>query len=96
MQIASGDNPRFANYYNICVDFGQIDLLDSLKRWIATRQKLLAFVRTLSERELHFMGTHEAVGAITVLDTLQEMLDQDLGNLHHVYRLIIDYHEETM
>ncbi len=94
-RIAAGGNPRLARYNYTAADFAQIDLRDSLHAWRAARQQLIDFVSRLSERELHFTGAHEGVGAITVLDALQEILDQDRGNFRHVCQLIVDYHEES-
>ena len=51
---------------------------------------------TLSEQELRFTGAHEDVGDITLLDALQEILDQDRGNFRHVCQLIADYYEEAL
>ncbi len=95
-RIASGKTPRFGHYSNSGADFARYDLHDSLRKWVATRQKLIDFVRDLSDQELEFTGIHEAVGEITILDTLQEILDQDQGNLRHVCRLIVEYHEEAL
>jgi hypothetical protein len=94
--IASGENPYLAHYWNIGGYFYQHDLRDSLRRWIFTRQKLINFVRALSEQELLHTGTHEAIGSITVLDTLQEILEQDQGHYRHLTQLIIEYLEEAM
>jgi hypothetical protein len=91
-RIASGQAPHFSHYAGIGDHFAAYDLHDSLRRWVATRQELIAFVRNLAEPQLAFVGFHEAVGPMTILDALQEMLDQDQGNFRHVYQLIIAYH----
>jgi hypothetical protein len=93
-QIASGKSPHFAHYTNRGTDFAYTDLRDSLETWISTRQKLIEFVQELSTSELHFIGVHEKVGARSLLEELQEIVEQDQGNLRHVYQLIIAYHEE--
>ena len=82
-------------YNYTAADFAQIDLADSLHAWSAARRQLIEFVSQLSERELHFTGAHEGVGPVTVLDALQEILEQDRGNLRHVCQLIVDYYEEA-
>ena len=94
-RIASGNNPTLNRYNYTAADFAQIDLRDSLPAWIAARQQLIDFVSRLSDRELHFTGAHEEVGSITVLDALQEILEQDQGNFRHVCQLIVDYYEEA-
>lgn len=95
MKIASGERPYFDHYFNVGANFAGVDLRDSLRHWESTRRQLIAFVRELSESQLTFVGFHEAVGPMTVLDALQEMLDQDQGNLRHVRQLIVAYHEEA-
>jgi hypothetical protein len=92
--IAAGDTPQLDNYTNVGADFAAQDLRDSLAAWVATRQQLIAFVRDLSAPQLSYVGLHEAVGPMTVLDALQELLDQDQGNLRHVYQLILAYLED--
>lgn len=96
MGIASGETPHLSNYANTATDFSEMDLHESLDAWIATRHQLLNFVRALSERELAYVGVHEAVGPMTVMDTLEEILEQDQGNLRHVYQLIVAYYEEAL
>ncbi len=96
MGIASGDRPRLPHYANTAANFSQMDLHESLADWVATRHQLLNFVRALSERELAYVGVHEAVGPMTVMDTLAEILEQDQGNLRHVYQLIVAYYEEAL
>jgi len=95
-RIAAGDNPRLARYNYTAANFNQIDLADSLNAWSAARRELIDFVSRLSEQELHFIGAHEDVGDITLLDALQEILDQDRGNFRHVCQLIADYYEEAL
>ncbi|MCC9077248.1 DinB family protein [Litorilinea aerophila] len=94
MRIASGERPYFSHFTNSGVNYSRCDLRDSLRRWIALRQKLIAFVRQLSERQLRLTGVHEAIGPLTVLDLLQEILEQDQGHFRHLLQLIDDYYEE--
>lgn len=94
-RIAAGDSPYLDRYNYTAADFAQRDLADSLHAWSAARQQLIEFVSRLSENELRFTGAHEGIGAITVLDALQEILDQDHGNYRHVRQLITDYYEEA-
>ena len=62
----------------------------------AARRELLDFVAALSDQDLALVGIHEMVGPMTILDTLEEILDQDQGNLRHVYQLITAYYEEAL
>jgi hypothetical protein len=93
MQIASGETP-WLDLYSNTADYQQVDLHKSLKRWATTRLELLQFVKSLSSRQLAFIGIHESLGPMTVLDMLHEILDQDQGNLRHVRQLIIAYQED--
>lgn len=94
MGIASGEGPHFLPYSNIASNFSDVDLRDSLHKWVSTRRKLIQFVSGLSDSELRFIGFHQTVGPMTVLDALREMLEQDQGNLRHLFQLILAYQEE--
>ena len=65
--------------------------------WLLTvaRRKLIDFVSNLSDRELEFTGVHEPLGDVTILDTLEEILLQDQGNLGLVRDLIVAYHKSA-
>jgi hypothetical protein len=93
-RIAAGGTPEIQGYIDIADDLGEHDMHESLRAWIAARQQLIKYVRELDDRQLRYVGIHEKIGAITVLDTLQEILDQDYGNFRHVCQLIIDFCEE--
>lgn len=91
--IAAGNTPWLRLYSASAPDL-YMDLRESLRQWVAVRGQLLDFVRQLSDRQLAYIGVHEQVGPMTVLDTLEEMLEQDHGNLRHVRQLITAYYEE--
>lgn len=94
-RIASGNTPRIHGYSEIADDLGDHDVHKSLREWIAARQELIDYVDNLDERQLHYIGIHEKIGAMTVLDALQEIVEQDQGHFRHVCQLIIDYYEEA-
>ncbi len=94
MRIASGEIPTLGLYTNTAADYQKADLHKSLKRWVAARLELTDFVKSLSARQLTYIGIHESLGPMTVLDMLHEILDQDRGNLRHVRQLIVVYQEE--
>ena len=96
LRIASGETPLLTHYENQATGFARMDLHASLRRWIATRRELLDFVAAVPDRDLTLVGIHEMVGPMTLLDTLEEILDQDQGNLRHVYQLITAYYEEAL
>lgn len=94
MRIAAGDTPTLDLYTMTAADYQHSDLHKSLKRWVAARQELLDFVQSLTPRQLTYIGIHESLGPITVLELLHEILDQERGNLRHVRQLIIAYQED--
>jgi hypothetical protein len=94
MRIASGEMPTLDLYTNSAADYQKADLHKSLKRWSAARLELIHFVQSLSDEQLAYIGIHESLGPMNVLDMLHEILDQDRGNLRHVRQLIIAYQEE--
>ena len=91
--IAGGGTPQLRLYSTTAPDLA-MDLRDSLRLWKAARGQLLDFVRRLSDRQLAYVGVHEQVGPLTVLDMLEELLEQDHGNLRHVRQLIAAFYEE--
>lgn len=93
-RIASGETPWLDLYINTAADYQQADLHGSLQKWVATRRELIHFVQTLSDEQLAYIGIHESVGPMNVLDMLHEILKQDQGNLRHVRQLIIAYQED--
>jgi hypothetical protein len=93
-RIASGESPTLTLYTNASADYHKADLRKSLKKWAATRRELIDFVKSLSARQLTYIVIHESLGPVTVLDLLNEILEQDLGNLRHVRQLIIAYQED--
>ena len=94
IQIASGETPRLDLYINTAANYDNADLHKSLKKWIATRTELIHFVQSLSDQQLTFIGVHESVGPMTILELLKEILEQDQGNLRHVRQLIVAYQED--
>ena len=94
LQIASGKTPTLTLYTNTAADYQKADMHKSLKRWVATRLELIDFVKSLSNQQLQYIGIHESLGPMTVLDMLHEILDQDQGNLRHVRQLIVVYQED--
>lgn len=93
-KIAAGDTPDLPNYRERSVDFSDEELVDSLAKWQTTRRQLLEFVGELSARQLSYIGIHEKLGVVSLLDALQEIADQDQGHLRHIRRLIVAYYEE--
>jgi hypothetical protein len=93
-RIASGETPRLHGYSDVADDLDEHDMRESLDEWTEARRRLIDYVSDLDDRQLNYVGIHEKIGAITLLDTLQEILEQDQGNFRHVCQLIIDFCEE--
>jgi hypothetical protein len=93
-RIASGATPTLDLYANTAADYQHADLHKSLKRWVATRQELLDFVKSLAAPQLRYIGIHESLGPITLLELLQKIWEQEQGNLRHVRQLIVAYQED--
>ncbi len=93
-RIASGKEPQLNGYTVQVHDDEPDDISESLRQWMANREELILYVEQLEDQQLEYVGNHDKIGAITVLDALQEMLDQDLGNFRHVCQLILDYYED--
>ena len=86
--IAAGENPSFGFYNNDDSDFSGIHLDDALDEWVATREMLLGFVRTLSEEQrTKLTGRHETFGEVTVDRYLEIALRHDLDHLAGLERL---------
>lgn len=94
--IASGGTPGIDLYTNRAIPPAPADLQESLQKWIAMRRRLIAFVAALAEPQMAYVGIHPVVGPVTLLEVLQDILDQDQGNLRHVYQLITAYYEEAL
>ena len=94
IRIASGETPTLDLYSNTAADYQHSDVHKSLKRWVAVRKELLDFVKRLTPRQLTYIGIHESLGPITIVELLHEILEQDQGNLRHVRQLILAYQED--
>ena len=85
--IASGENPSFGVYSNDDTDFAGIQLENALEEWGASRERLLAYVRTLDGDQRSRTGRHEKYGDVTVDRYLQIALDHDRNHLRGLERL---------
>jgi hypothetical protein len=94
ISITSGETPTLSLYTTTAAEYHKADLHKSLKRWLSVRRELIDLVASLSPRQLDYVGIHESLGPLTVLELLHEILEQDRGNLRHVRQLIIAYQEE--
>jgi len=89
--IAAGDNPHFEYYWNTGRDFSHLELTNSLREWVATRQAIFDFVHALPEDKLALTGRHKTFGQITVLDYLQVDLDHDQEHFRDLEAMLVAY-----
>jgi hypothetical protein len=85
--MAAAEHPRFEFYTNDDRDFSGIQLETALEEWIATRSRLLGFVRRLTPSERARTGVHERYGEISVDRYLQIALDHDREHLRGLERV---------
>ena len=85
--MAAGERPSFGYYDNDDTDFSGLHLEESVEDWIATRARLLDFVRGLSDEERQRTGLHERFGELTVDRYLEIALQHDRSHLAGVERL---------
>lgn len=79
--IAAGERPAFDFYTNDERDFGGLQLEEALDEWVTTRERLLEFVRGLSDEELERVGMHQRYGEISARRYLEIALDHDRDHL---------------
>ena len=82
---------EFESYFNTGRDFSQHDLADSLQAWAATREEIIAFLRTLPPERWRFTGSHAVFGRITLCDVLQTMLEHDQQHMRQLDRMMAVY-----
>jgi hypothetical protein len=85
--MAAGDRPEFEYYSNDQRDFDGISLETALREWTDTRNRLIDFVRGLSEEERSRVGVHAKFGELSVDGYLRIALDHDQDHLRTLERL---------
>jgi len=85
--MAAGERPRFDYYSNDERDFDGVSLQAALNEWADTRNRLIDFVRGLSEEERNRVGVHTKFGELTVDGYLRVALDHDQDHLKSLERL---------
>src|SRR5229473_1056581 len=86
-QLVADDHPEFEFYSNDDRDFDGISLESALSEWAGTRNRLIDFVRALSEEERSCVGVHKKFGELTVDGYLRVALDHDRDHLRSLERL---------
>jgi hypothetical protein len=87
--FSTDESPHFEHYDNTGRDFGQFDLINSLREWAALRRELLDIVRSMPENTWHRSATHSTRGTQTLLELLQIMLEHDQEHLQEVQQMNI-------
>ncbi len=85
--MAAGERPEFEYYSNDQRDFDGISLGRALTEWADTRNRLIDFVRGLSDEERNRVGVHTKFGELTVDGYLRIALDHDRDHLRSLERL---------
>src|SRR5258708_39923613 len=85
--MAAGERPEFEFYSNDDRDFEGISLESALTEWAGTRNRLIDYVRELSEEERSRVGMHTKFGELTVDGYLRVALDHDRDHLRSLERL---------
>ncbi len=85
--MAAGERPEFEFYSNDDRDFDGISLESALTEWAGTRNRLIDYVRDLSEEERSRVGLHTKFGELTVDGYLRVALDHDRDHLRSLERL---------
>lgn len=85
--MAAGERPEFEYYSNDERDFDGIMLGSALTEWAATRNRLIDFVRALSDEDRSRVGVHAKFGELTVDGYLRIALDHDRDHLRSLERL---------
>ena len=88
--MAAGERPEFEFYSNDDRDFEGISLEKALTEWAGTRNRLIDYVRTLSEEERNRVGVHAKFGELTVDGYLQVALDHDRDHLKSLEKLVAE------
>ena len=86
-EMAAGRRPQFEYYSNDERDFEGVSLQAALTEWTGTRNRLIEFVRGLSEEERGRVGVHTKFGELTVDGYLRVALDHDQDHLKSLERL---------
>ena len=85
--MAAGERPQFEYYSNDERDFEGVSLKAALTEWADTRNRLIDFVRGLSEEERKRVGVHTKFGELTVDGYLRVALEHDQDHLKSLERL---------
>jgi hypothetical protein len=87
--FSTEDSPHFEHYDNTGRDFGQFDLINSLREWAALRRDLLDMVCSMPKNIWHNTATHSTRGTQTLLELLHIMLKHDQEHLQEVQQMNI-------
>jgi len=86
-RFSTEDSPHFEHYDNTGRDFGQFELMNSLREWAALRRELLDMVCSMPENIWHNTATHSTRGTQTLLELLHIVLEHDQEHLQEVQQM---------
>ena len=88
-RFSTEDSPHFEHYDNTGRDFGQFELMNSLREWAALRRELLDMVCSMPENTWLRVAAHSTRGTQTLLELLHIMLEHDQEHLQEVQQMNI-------
>jgi hypothetical protein len=94
-QMAFGAKPHFEFYDNEGWDFGDRDLAESVRLWRQSRDRVFAFIRSLSAERLSRTGNHLTFGEITPVDYLRIDLDHDREHIKDVELMLAEQRADS-
>jgi len=94
-RFSTDESPHFEHYDNTGRDFGQFELMNSLREWAALRRELLDMVCSMPENTWHRSATHSTRGTQTLLELLHIVLEHDQEHLQEVQQIRIKFKSKT-
>ncbi len=94
-RFSADESPHFEHYDNTGRDFGQFELIDSLREWAALRQELLDMVISMPENTWHRSAAHSTRGTQTLLELLHIALEHDQEHLQEVQQMTSNCKSKT-
>jgi hypothetical protein len=94
-RFSTDESPHFEHYDNTGRDFGQFELIDSLREWAALRRELLDMVISMPENTWHRSAAHSTRGTQTLPELLHIALEHDQEHLQEVQQIRIKFKSKT-
>ena len=88
-RFSTNESLHFEHYDNTGRDFGQFELINSLREWAALRRELLDMVSSMPENTWHRSAAHSTRDTQTLLELLHIVLEHDQEHLQEVQQMNI-------